>query len=159
MSKAIREMPRNPSRELMKLNPHIYMNQVDNDSQKDIKKSKSPELSKPRGRKPMNKTETEFARILEAKFRRNEIVSYDREGITLRWADGMTYTPDFSVVTEIHPFIIVGERTAQCITLIEVKGAWIEGDALTKFRAARANWPLYIFELWQSKKGEWTRLL
>lgn len=128
---------------------------------RDSGKGKPGGLAKPRGRAPMNKTETAFARILEARQRREEIVSFDREGITLRWPDGMMYTGDFSVVTSLAPMGCTTdtEGAAQRITIIEVKGAFLREDALVKFRAARANWPLYRFEMWQLAGGEWAQIL
>lgn len=111
---------------------------------------------KPRGRAPMNKTEQSFANILEARRRRGEIHSWEREGITLRWPDGMSYSPDFAVV---EGTLDVNGRTAVALTFIETKGAYIHEDALVKFRAARAHWPLYRFEMHQLAKGEWTKIL
>lgn len=106
-------------------------------------------LAKPRGRKGMNRTEAAYALILEALKRAGDIHRYEREGITLRWQDGMTYTPDFTVWNSIDSRLL----------LIETKGAFIEGDALVKFRAARAHWPEFHFEMRQLKKGTWTQLL
>lgn len=95
----------------------------------------------------MNKTESAFTRLLDAMKSRGDIDRYDREGITLRWDDGMTYTPDFSCYN--------GSQ----ITFIEVKGAFIEGDALVKFRSARAHWAMFKFEMWQYAKREWNKIL
>ncbi len=95
----------------------------------------------------MNKTETAYSLILEARKRRGDIARWEREGMTLRWPDGMTYTADFTV------------WHTGGILLIETKGAWIEGDALVKFRAARAYWPEFQFEMQQCKKGQWERIL
>jgi hypothetical protein len=118
-------------------------------------------LSKPRGRKAMNKTEAAFSQILEAKVRRGDYVRYDREGITLRWACGMTYTPDFSVLMDrpvkgTHDGV---EWISSKILLVEVKGAWIEEDARVKFLAARERFPEYAFEMWQLDKHTWTKIL
>lgn len=110
-------------------------------------KRKAGGLAKPRGRKGMNRTEAAYSLILEAKKRAFEVDRWEREGITLRWPDGMTYTADF---------VIWGPPG---ITLLEAKGPWIEQDALVKFRAARAHWPEFAFEMWQLKGGAWTQLL
>lgn len=116
---------------------------------------KSGGLAKPRGRKGMNKTEAAYALILESKKRAGEILRYEREGITLRWPDGMTYSADFAV------WMNTGQQYPheKQLLFIETKGAWIEQDALVKFRAARAHWPEFDFQMWQMKKGAWTRLL
>lgn len=119
------------------------------------KKKRAPGLSKPRGRRKMNKTEAAFALILEARKRAGEITRYEWEGVTLRWPDGLTYSPDFVV----WGWNASMENPVYPITMIETKNAWIEGDALVKFRAARANWSEFVFELHQLKKGTWTKLL
>ncbi len=110
-------------------------------------------LAKPRGRRKMNKTEAAYALILEAKKRAGEILRYEWEGVSLRWPDGMVFNPDFAVWS--------ADSTTGSIELsfIETKGAFIEGDALVKFRAARAHWPEFDFQMWQLKKGLWTQLL
>src|SRR6266705_1444596 len=66
-------------------------------------------------RHQMNKTEAEFALILEAMKRKGEILRYEYEGITLRWAD-MRYTPDF---------IVFNGLVDPMIKLIEIKGGHI----------------------------------
>ncbi len=107
-------------------------------------------LAKPRGRRKMNKTEAAYALILEAKKRTGQVVRYGWEEITLRWPDGMSYTPDFCVWYPNVPSQLV---------FVETKGPWIEDDAKVKFRAARAHWPEFDFQMWQLKKGLWTQLL
>lgn len=104
-------------------------------------------------RSEMNKTEARFARLLEAKVQRGEIVSFEYEGLTLRWPDGMRYTGDFFVVNEIgdidgHPLVAA--------TIIEVKGAHSWAKDVVKFRAARDKWGnRYCFQFWQEVDGEW----
>lgn len=111
-------------------------------------KRKAGGLAKPRGRKGMNRTEAAYALILEAEKQAGVIRRWEREGITLRWRDGMTYTADFAVWSN-------DKRLA----FIETKGAFLRDDALVKFRAARAHWPEFAFEMWQLKGGAWTQLL
>jgi hypothetical protein len=67
----------------------------------------------------MNKTEAAFALILEAQKRKGDILRYDFEGITLRFA-GVRYTPDFVV---FPPAIAVSGQ----IKFIEVKGPFVKG--------------------------------
>lgn len=100
--------------------------------------------------KGMNKTEREFSMILEAQRRQDIIARWDYEGITLRWG-GLRYTPDF-VVTIATP-------TIPAVKFIEVKGAFIYDDALVKFKAARAHWTQFEFQLWQKAQGNWFQLL
>ncbi len=109
----------------------------------------------------MNKTETEFAMILEAMKRKGEILRYEFEGITLRWAD-MKYTPDFVVLYERNKLVrctIEGEiiSTMYCPTLIEIKGGHIWDRDIVRFKGARAYWPEFQFEMHQKKKGSWTQ--
>lgn len=105
-------------------------------------------------RKEMNKTESEFARILEAKVARNEIMSWEYESMTLRWPDGMRYTPDFVLVHHSNPDCVFSEP--QLLTLIEVKGAYAWAKDVVKFRAARDKWgDRFKFEFWQKIDGEW----
>src|SRR6266436_6653522 len=52
----------------------------------------------------MNRTEKEFAVILEAMKRNGEILRYEYEGITLRWA-GIRYTPDFVVFNDVDSLL------------------------------------------------------
>lgn len=97
-------------------------------------------------RKEMNKTESEFARILDAKVARGEIDSWAYEELTLRWPDGMRYTPDFVTVID----------SGYLTTLIEVKGAHLWAKDVVKFRAARDKWgDRFKFEFWQKIDGVW----
>jgi hypothetical protein len=111
--------------------------------------SKIPRLPKPR----MNKTESEYALILEAMKRKGEIVRYEYEGITLRWAD-MRYTPDFIVFKEAeHGYSHLETK------FIEVKGGHIWDRDIVRFKGARAYWPEFQFEMHQKKRGEWKQIL
>lgn len=114
---------------------------------------------KPRGRAPMNKTETAYSLILEARKRTGDIVDWEREGITLRWPDGMAYTPDFTVIKYVDdPAGASGPLVR--ILFVETKGPRIEEDALVKYRAARDKWGrFYRFEMQQLTKEGWNRIL
>lgn len=98
----------------------------------------------------MNKTESEFALLLEAKKRTGEIVRYEFEGITLRWAD-MRYTPDFVCV---FPNVL---GVTLPLLLIEVKGAHIWSRDIVRFKGARAYWAEFTFEMHQKTKSGWKR--
>ena len=95
----------------------------------------------------MNKTEREYGLVLEALKRRGEVLRYEYEGLTLRWAD-MRYTPDFVVFLPL----------SQPLKLIEVKGAHIWDRDIVRFKGARAYWPEFRFEMWQKARGQWRRL-
>lgn len=110
--------------------------------------AKPKSAGKPRGRAPMNKTEGAFWLLLQARQQAGEFVRVEREGITLRWPDGMRYTPDF-----------VGWRDDGKHIAFETKGGHIWEKDATKFRAARAAWPWFAFEMHQLKRGHWERIL
>lgn len=117
-------------------------------------KRKAPGLAKPRGRKGMNRTESAMALLLEAQRQAGEIVRWGREMITLRWPDGLCYSPDFTVLLSKANL-----PATYPITFIETKGAFVRDDALVKFRAARAYWPDFEFQMWRLVKGRWERVL
>ncbi len=121
----------------------------------------------------MNKTESEFALILEAQKRAGEILRYEFEGITLRFAN-VKYTPDFLVVSGLAEEYRMGgvkltryviEKDAKAprrIKFIEVKGPFIKGNrerAVERFRHAKTYWPEFSFEMWQKKDGRWTQII
>jgi hypothetical protein len=105
-------------------------------------------------RKQMNKTEAEFSRMLEARKSRGEIIDWQYEGVTLRWGiiDPIKYTPDFLVFEEATAGMLR-------LALIETKGAHIWPKDMQKFKAARNEWPLLSFSMWQRSKGEWRQIL
>ncbi len=104
----------------------------------------------------MNKTEAEFALRLEAQKRAGEILRYEFEGLTLRFAN-VRYTPDFVV------FDSMGKSTApHLIRFIEVKGPFIKGNrerAVERFRHAKTYWPEFTFEMHQKTKEGWRQLI
>ncbi len=105
----------------------------------------------------MNKTEAEFAMRLEAMKRAGEILRFEFEGITLRWAD-MRYTPDFVVFWLSNDKTIPKSAQRIVIKLIEVKGAHIWDRDIVRFKGARAYWPEFQFEMWQRTKAKgWQR--
>ncbi len=106
----------------------------------------------------MNKTESDFAMILEAQKRDGEILRYEFEGITLRWFD-MRYTPDFVVFC--NPITTPIGAEFQDIKFIEVKGAHIHysQQAMARFKGARGFWPEFTFEMHQKKDDQWTQII
>ncbi len=133
----------------------------------------------------MNKTEREYALILEARKRAGEIRRYEFEGITLRFAN-VKYTPDF-VVFKRAKYVICGKcgyyelngsddcrecgkalrvdpmaRDVAPIKFIEVKGPFIKGNrerAVERFRHAKTYWPEFTFEMMQKKDGQWRQII
>ncbi len=92
----------------------------------------------------MNKTEAEYAHLLELKRRAGEIRSWGFERIKLRLADATFYTPDFDVIG------IGGE-----LAFHEVKGGFVREDAWLKFKIARELHKWAAFKLFQKVGGEW----
>ncbi len=108
----------------------------------------------------MNKTEAEFALQLEAQKRAGEILRYEFEGVTLRFAN-VKYTPDFVVFGYVGD-IESGYVVVPFIKLIEVKGPFIKGNrerAVERFRHAKTYWPEFTFEMWQKKDGSWSQII
>jgi hypothetical protein len=147
------------------LNPHLFDAPTDAASSSVI--DPPPSVGAPLfSRGAMNKTERDFALILESMKRRAEILRYEYEGITLRWAD-MRYTPDFVVFTNVMQMLRQMEvikpdqfTTVEWsgIKLIEVKGAHVWDRDIVRFKGARAFWPEFQFEMHQKVHGEWRRL-
>jgi hypothetical protein len=79
----------------------------------------------------MNKTEAEYAALLERMRCAGTVAWFKFEGIKLRLADNTFYTPDFAVM-------LAGGR----MQLHEVKGHWMD-DARAKIKIAA---DLYPFE-------------
>lgn len=103
------------------------------------------------GRKPkattgekMNKTEAEWARMLEARRLAGEVAYYAFEPIKVRLADATFYTPDFLVV------LASGE-----MELHEVKGAFVMDDARLKFKVVAEHFPARLVWAQKKKGGAW----
>ncbi|HBR2909581.1 TPA: DUF1064 domain-containing protein [Klebsiella pneumoniae] len=80
----------------------------------------------------MNKTEEAYCSYLELRRRYGEIAWFRFEGIKLRLADNMFYTPDFAVM------LANGQ-----MELHEVKGFWTD-DARVKTKVAADQYPFRI---------------
>ncbi len=118
----------------------------------------APKVKSEARRGRMNKTEAEFAMILEAMKRKGEILRWEYEGMTLRWFD-MRYTPDFVVLRGSD--LRSNGWTRSGIKFIEVKGAHIHyaQQAIARFKGARGFWPEFTFELHQKSKDGWKQLI
>lgn len=98
----------------------------------------------------MNKTEARFAALLDARVARGEIISWAYEEITLRWPDGMRYTPDFVLIVRDPSFPVT------YTVLVEVKGAHSWAKDIVKFRSARDKWGgRFRFQFCQEVNGQW----
>ncbi len=90
----------------------------------------------------MNKTEAEYANILELKKRAGEIADYRFECVKFRLADNTFYAPDFMVL-----------RADGAFEVHEVKGHW-EDDARVKIKVAAELYP-FKFIAARKVKGTW----
>jgi hypothetical protein len=119
--------------------------------------SKTKKTKKLRTAREMNQTEREFSFILEAQKTKGEIVRWVFEGVTLKWGGGMRYKPDFFVL--VASGVKVGVQRIGHFRCVEVKGAKIWPNDITRFKGARAEWPEIEFEMHQKLEGAWNRLL
>lgn len=95
----------------------------------------------------MNKTEAEYAGMLEERQRRGEVVWWKYEGITLRLADNTRYTPDFVLM------LASGQ-----IEVHETKGGFIREDGWLKLKVAAGLYPFHFFLCQKANKkdgGAW----
>lgn len=96
--------------------------------------------SKPKGRQP-NKTERAWMDWLAMDPSVKRVVY---EGVTLRLADGLRYTPDCYV-----------EFNDGTLGLDECKGAFVRDTARVKFEWARQQFPGFRWRWCQRIKGKW----
>lgn len=91
----------------------------------------------------MNKTEREYADMLEMRKRAGEVAWWAFEAMKLRLADNTFYTPDFTVM-------LAGGELEQH----EVKGFWTD-DARVKIKVAASLFPFPFFAVKKVKGGAW----
>ena len=96
----------------------------------------------------MNKTEAEYAGMLEVRRQAGEVVWWKFEAITLRLADSTRYTPDFAVMLAGGQF-----------ELHETKGGFIREDGWLKLKVAAGMFPFRFFLCQKKAKkdgGQWS---
>ena len=94
----------------------------------------------------MNKTEAEYAALLEAEKHAGQILWYTFEGMTFKLADNTRYTPDFAVM-----------RSDGLMEMREVKGFWRD-DARVKIKVAAELFPFRFIAIKKRAKkagGGW----
>jgi hypothetical protein len=89
----------------------------------------------------LNKTERAYRDHLEFRQRAGEIKRYWTHGVTLKLGKDCRYTVDFVV-----------QENDGTLTFVEIKG-FLRDDALVKFRAAQAAFPIFKFVMVQRCKG------
>ncbi len=92
----------------------------------------------------MNRTEAEYAQMLDIEQRAGEIAWWRFEAVKIRLADNTFYTPDFLVL-----------RADMRLELHEVKGALVMDDAKVKLKMAAEMFPAGVV-LAQKVKKAWT---
>jgi hypothetical protein len=90
----------------------------------------------------MNRTETAYAGLLEARRLAGDVLWYEFEGMTLRLARRTHYRPDFPVLTPTG------------LQFHEVKG-FMRDDAWLKLKMAARAFP-FQFIVVRRTKGEWS---
>jgi len=86
-------------------------------------------------RKPdMNKTEAEYAAMLQARKTCGEILWWQYEAVTLKLADNTRYTPDF--------LVMLADGTLE---IHETKGGFVREDGWVKLKIAAALFPFRFF--------------
>lgn len=150
--KSLPSILRNASKSFLVANPQLSATLLRPDPKDDVQGNVVTAKAR---RGVMNKTEREFSFILEAQKRAGDILRYEFEGITLRFAS-LRYTPDFVV---FPPAIAVSGQ----VKLIEVKGPFIKGKferAIERFRHAKTYFDqVFLFELHQKTRQGWRQIL
>lgn len=90
----------------------------------------------------MNKTEAEYALMLDSWVRGGLIQWYKFEGITMKLADDTRYTPDF--------FVMDSQGFLECH---EVKGYW-QDDAKVKIKVAASIFPFKFIAVFKKAKKD-----
>jgi hypothetical protein len=148
--KSVRELFPRCSESFASINPQVN----GGDSKENVVQT-NPQSGKGQRRGHLNSIEREFSMILQAQKQRGDILRYEFEGITLRFAS-VRYTPDFIV---FPPATAVSGQ----VKLIEVKGAFTKGKferAVERFRHARTYYgDVFLFELHQKTRQGWRRIL
>ncbi len=149
------------SADTVALNPHLSDSATVNPKPKENESTVNVATKR---RSVMNKTEAGYSLILEAMKRKGEILRYEFEGVTLRFAN-VKYTPDFVVFGIIDPYKPDGgwhNPTPAPLKFIEVKGPFIKGNrerAVERFRHAKTYWPEFTFEMHQKTKEGWKQII
>ena len=91
----------------------------------------------------MNKSEAEYAALLDARKSLGEVVWFRFEGVKLRLADNTFYTPDFVVM-----------RADGLMEMHEFKGHWTD-DGRAKIKIAAEMYPFRFLAIRKARKGEY----
>ncbi len=98
----------------------------------------------------MNRWETEYAGVLDARRMMGGVVWWGFEAIKLRLADNTYYTPDFAVITNWEAPNDIWVRELE---FHEVKGFWRD-DARVKIKVSAELFPFKFIAVQKLKKSE-----
>ncbi len=96
----------------------------------------------------MNKTEAEYAGMLEERKARREIAWWKYEAITFKLADDTRYTPDFAVMLPNGEFEIH-----------ETKGGFIREDGWREAQDRRRDVPVQVLPLPETGEEGWRQVV
>lgn len=95
----------------------------------------------------MNKTESKYAELLDARIKSGAVLSWEFEACTFKIAKDCRYTADFIVVL-----------ATGVIELVDVKGGGpIDPKSLVKIKAAASKFWAFQFVIEKLEKGGWQR--
>jgi hypothetical protein len=149
----VNEIPSRVSKSFIALNPHLYGTGSGAEPTERKNVSLGGAAAKGAGlpvpirksvEERLNKTERRWLAVLRER-------AYERIGIqdvTLRLANGVRYTSDFSAVTKCE--------VGRFLTLYECKGGFEREDSWIKLKMAASQFPVFRFVKAQWKDGQWT---
>jgi hypothetical protein len=108
----------------------------------------------------MNRTETKYAAFLWGEQIAGRVLWYLFEGITLKLAEKLRFTPDFAVLRSDGLIELVDCKGRTNVTRTSgerVEKAYAQDDSRQKAKMAASLFPFVIVTVFQSKTGEWIR--
>lgn len=108
----------------------------------------------------LNKTELRYAEFLHSELISGRILWSKFEGVTLKLAEGLRYTPDFAVLRSdglIELVDVKGRTTSATASGERKEAAYAMGDSRAKVKMAAESFPFVFVVVFQSKDKTWTR--
>ena len=108
----------------------------------------------------MNRTEVKYSEFLWGEKVAGRVLWYAFEGITLKLAEKLRFTPDFAVLRSDGLIELVDCKGRTNVTRTNgdrVEKAFSMDDAKQKAKVAAEKFPFIIVVVFQSKTGEWIR--
>ena len=108
----------------------------------------------------MNRTETKYAEFLWGEQIAGRVLWYLFEGITLKLAEKLRFTPDFAVLRSDGLIELVDCKGRTNVTRTSgerVEKAYAQDDSRQKAKMSASLFPFVIVTVFQSKDGTWIR--